>query len=189
MVRKNLITWNSTVFGHIDRNIASLEDEIHNWDTISNERSLSEVEITNRREAEQNLWLWLKRKETFWAQNSKAKWLKEGDKNTKFFHILASIRKRKNTINTLFSNGKIFDDPAGIHKEAVSYFKNIFREPYKSRPHFEGLEFRKLNNDQATKLIAPFSHEEIDRAVKECSSNKAPGPDDLISDLSGKPGM
>ncbi|XP_057251529.1 uncharacterized protein LOC130591734 [Beta vulgaris subsp. vulgaris] len=58
------------------------------------------------------LWGWMKRKELLWAQKSRAKWVKEGDKNTKYFHALASIRKRKNYITSLFTNGCVISDPA-----------------------------------------------------------------------------
>ena len=71
----------------------------------------------------------------------------------------------------------MFDNPAGIHKEAVSYFKNIFKEPHRSRPTFEGLNFRKLSPEQSELLTAPFSRDEIDEAVFSCNSQKSPGPD------------
>ena len=175
--KKRLKEWNSSEFGHIDSQIHALEEKIHELDMLSNDRALSENEIGERKDAQYNLWTWLRRKETFWAQNSRSKWLKDGDKNTKYFHALASIRKRKNCITALSTNGLLIDNPAGIQKEAVNFFKGIFHEEYSNRPFFEGLNFKTLSSSQVADLISPFTWEEIDEAVDSCNAQKAPGPD------------
>lgn len=132
-----------------------------------------------RRNAQLELWEWYKRKESFWAQKSRAQWLKEGDKNTRFFHTLATIRKRKNSIESITHNGSTFTKPSEIKKASVDFFKSLFTEHHKNRPTFLNLNFTKLNHDQACNLILPFSDSEIDEVVSSCASDKAPGPDGL----------
>ncbi|KAK2641312.1 hypothetical protein Ddye_023075 [Dipteronia dyeriana] len=55
------------------------------------------------------LWMELRKEEQLWRQKSRVSWLKEGDKNSKFFHCLANGRKRRNFISEIsFGNGKVF---------------------------------------------------------------------------------
>lgn len=104
-------------------------------------------------------------------------WLKNGDRNSKFFHAIASNRRRKNAILSIEIDGQTCEDPSRIKSEAASFFKGIFIEEFQKRPTFENLQFNQLSADQAANLIKPFSYEEIEEAVKSCSSDKAPGSD------------
>lgn len=90
---------------------------------------------------------------------------------------MASIRRRKNRFNSLVINGAHTSDLVGLKAGAVKYFKEIFEEEYPTRPYFEGLEFRKLCQQNSEMLISPFTSEEIDKAVASCDSQKSPGPD------------
>lgn len=133
--------------------------------------------MEEKRKAHTDLWAWMKRKEMYWAQNSKISWLKDGDRNTKFFHIIASNKRRKNSIASIEVNGVCNDDIEKIKKEASNFFKNIFKEEYHNRPTFDGLEFKALSPEQAASLILPFLNDEIDNAISSCDSDKASGPD------------
>lgn len=75
-VKERLKSWNKSEFGLIDDNIRKLEDKIQNIDSVANSRSLEDHELQERNVAQVNLWTWLKRKESYWAQNSRSKWLK-----------------------------------------------------------------------------------------------------------------
>src|SRR3954471_11036721 len=61
-------------------------------------RSGREIKITDRLVELYN------REETLWWQRSRIEWLVGGDKNSKFFHIRASMRRRKNLIKNLKNN-------------------------------------------------------------------------------------
>lgn len=176
-VKKTLKQWNRDDFGNIDMNIVKLGDLIQKYDDIANQRELTTEELEERQKSHTDLWMWMKRRELYWAQNSRISWLKDGDRNTKFFHVIASNRRRKNTIQSIDVNGATIDDPGRIKNEAVSFFKGIFKEECFNRPTFEGLDFNKLSQAQAAALIEPFSNDEIDNAVSSCDSDKAPGPD------------
>jgi hypothetical protein len=49
----------------------------------------------------------LVQEETYWRQRAKMHWLKEGDLNTKFFHMTASARQRKKKIEKLVNEEHI----------------------------------------------------------------------------------
>lgn len=60
-----------------------------------------EVGIWQYGEARWNYLRLLEKKEIFWRQRAKQFWLRDGDKNTRFFHRYASVRKAHNKIKRL----------------------------------------------------------------------------------------
>lgn len=152
-VKKRLIAWNKVEFGKIHEKIEELEDNIQELDRKADEKSLEEIEISSRKQLQMELWQWLKTRESYWAQNSWSQWLKEGDKNTKYFHAIATMRRRQNSIEQICVGDSIIEDPVSIKKEAVNFFSKIFKEDFSSRPTFKGLEFKRLNAIQAQTLV------------------------------------
>jgi len=50
--------------------------------------------------------LWLAKKNAFWRQRAKTHRFKDGDTNSKFFHAVASTRKKHNKISKLEDDGR-----------------------------------------------------------------------------------
>ena len=71
----------------------------------------------------------LLREEMFWHQKSREIWLKEVDRNTKFFHIFVKGKRALNKIHTIqVADGEIITDQNRIFNEVVRYFSEVLRK-------------------------------------------------------------
>lgn len=165
------------VFGNIESNILRLESLIHSWDEQAQTRNLLDDDLKSRSETQAELWTWLRRKELYWSQHSRVQWLKYRDRNSKYFHVVASMRRQRNSLHSIKFKGSSLSQPDEIKKAAVHFYKDLFSEECRSRPIIDNLGFNKLTPAQFELLIAPFDLDEIDRAVASCNSSKSPGPD------------
>ena len=67
------------------------------------------------------------REEIMWRQRARIEWLALGDKNTKFFHMRASLRRKKNMIKALENSlGVLLDDPADLRAMANAFYRSLY---------------------------------------------------------------
>lgn len=59
----------------------------------------------------------------YWFQMSRTKAITEKDKNTKYFHLIASLRKSKKILGKLKVEGGMVRNPRIIKNELVNFFK------------------------------------------------------------------
>ncbi|XP_071727256.1 uncharacterized protein [Rutidosis leptorrhynchoides] len=112
-------------------------------------------------------------------QKSRVKWDIEGDENSKFFHCSLKRKRKQQHIHGLMINGIWVTDPATIKMKFLDYFSAKF-ERKQSTVHFEPVNpLRSLSAEDSSFLEADFGEDEIKKAVWECGSSKAPGPDGL----------
>lgn len=176
-LKAHLKRWNCEVFGNIDEKLKQAEDELHEWDLIAEGRNLQDAEIKKRVEIRKLVWDLSKKKEWLWLQKSRRVWAENGDKNTRFFHLMTTKRQRKNLLNSVTVNGVIHDEPGMIKQAVASHFKYLFTEDWKSRPKSSGLFDSISPTDSSELLEAEFLEDEIWEAIKDCEGNKAPRPD------------
>ena len=69
----------------------------------------------------------MRHEEKYWAQKAHCKWLKEGDKNTAFFHNTVKQRRQQNHIQAIKdSNGVRKHDVQDTCSVGVEFFKSLF---------------------------------------------------------------
>lgn len=108
--------------------------------------------------------------ETLWRQKSRVKWLKDGEKNTKFFHKTTVQRRMNNNISHIKNDqGSRIETHEGIEEEFLNYFKQVHQEPNIDRT--EAIDkFTKhipklITEDHILLLLKPTSLQEVEIVV------------------------
>ena len=102
---------------------------------------------------------------TFWKQWAKQFWLAAGDANTRYFHSMASSKKRRNKISRLKDNFRVWHDSAkAVERLMENYFHALYTsEGCSDNGCLEAITPLISVADNAF-LIAPFSEVDIKEA-------------------------
>ena len=142
-------------------------------------RKLFLEEFDERVKARDDYKKWFLLEEVSWRQKSRELWLKEGDRNTGFFHKMANLHKRRNAINKIRVNGNWLTDDNAIQKGFVNTFKKLLFELGGWRPTFPNIPMEVLGAEDSGRLEDRFSEKEVFAAISGLNGEKAPGPDDF----------
>ena len=106
-------------------------------------------------------------------------WLTHGDKNTYFFHLRASRRRRKNKIKALLRDDGSLTEETGEMEEMVnSFYVNLYTsEGVHDMERVIGTVPRKVTDDMNAQLNAPYSQQEVKDPLFHMFPMKSPGPD------------
>jgi hypothetical protein len=171
---RGLLRWGRKDMGEAEKVI---EQKTKQLESLQCERTVPEMEKI--KDLQKELQLLLAKEEIKWKQKSKVAWLKEGDKNTKYFHACATQRKFKNAIdNIIDEQGRVWESKEEVERVFVDYYKNLFTSEAQIDPAIclDELECR-VSNEMNEVLMHNFSIDEVATALKQMSPHKAPGPD------------
>ncbi|XP_042481873.1 uncharacterized protein LOC122062313 [Macadamia integrifolia] len=113
------------------------------------------------------------------AEKAKLRWIKEGDCNSKFFHLSVKLRRAKNQITTLRKeNGSWVSNQSDIASYSSEFYQR-FHEATETIIHNDLLENipRVLEEDDVAVLEFVPSRDEIKQAVWDLDPASSPGPD------------
>jgi hypothetical protein len=136
---------------------------------------------TNRHNARKDFNDLLAMEESYWKQRSRVSWLKEGDRNTQFFHASAYQRKQKNEIKSLQDcHGNLVTRRDTMVQIVEDYFRGIYHTSSPSNiDQVVQLVETKVTTDMNNTLLLPFAGEEMRTALFQMNQSKAPGSDGM----------
>ena len=117
---------------------------------------------------------------------SKARWVENGEKNSKYFANLEKRNFQSRIIHKLNVDGKLITDPNNILKEEMKYYENLYEkiEAQSSNYDFFPENFdQKLENENRNKCEGLITEEECLSALKSMPNNKSPGSDGITTEF------
>lgn len=151
-----LKSWSRSKFGTFNAFKKDCLDRIMAIDDMEEVRALSVEERELRGILKMDFQKESLKEEVFWRQRSRINWLKEGDRNTKFFHKVASDRKFHNQIKGLMIDSNWVEDREVIKLEIPNYFAHLYKEDCAFRPYLDGLEFDFISSLDLESLERPL---------------------------------
>nr|AIK35195.1 LINE-type retrotransposon LIb DNA [Ipomoea batatas] len=180
MVAQKSSQWNRQVFGNIFRRKKDLETRIQkiqrrvNFATSNDLQQLERHLITDFNEV-------LDQEEAFWFQKSRMDWIKDGDRNTRFYHNSALIRRNRNRIRFLKVNGAWTDDAHTLSNHITDFFSSLFCrcDVADESTLIPVPQTHIISSTQAAWLIHPASLDEVRKATFGIKKYGSPGPDGI----------
>ncbi|KAL2253455.1 UNVERIFIED_CONTAM: Retrovirus-related Pol polyprotein from type-2 retrotransposable element R2DM [Sesamum indicum] len=120
----------------------------------------------------------------FFYQKAKIHHLKEGDRNTKFFHDMVKRNVSRNSIGAITrADGTVITAAEDIAQEFVDYYTSLLGTEAHTLPVDDGVfEWGPLLTPEHTmELCRAVTPLEVKDAIFHISDNKAPGPDGYSS--------
>ncbi|GAU39014.1 hypothetical protein TSUD_378900 [Trifolium subterraneum] len=136
------------------------------------------TEIARFQEAQKQHAKFLVQEEAFWRQRAKMNWLKDGDLNTKFFHMSATTRAKVKKIEKLKNDeNEVITGQQNLCEVARRYFQELFKPKGGAQEPVLSLITPRVSEEDNERLSAPISKEELRLALFQMHPDKSPGPD------------
>ncbi|KAJ3690445.1 hypothetical protein LUZ61_019609 [Rhynchospora tenuis] len=173
--------WNKEVFKRPNLTLQNAKTLIVLLDAVEERRPLAPLEFLLRIKLREKAFEIANVLELRWHQRARSRWLSSGDQNTRYFHAIASAKRKNKSVSTLIVDGRATENPAQIEQAFSSFYKNLFGTVVNVSPCNLATLYEP-NTDLAV-LDVPFTECEVHHAVMRLSNNKASGPDGMPNEI------
>ncbi|KAJ3676138.1 hypothetical protein LUZ60_003550 [Juncus effusus] len=179
--RNALQSWAKNELGNQNTQLANAKNVLKHLDTTEESRALSSDELKFRIELRKSIHQTANQLEIRWQQRASCNWLKLGDKNTKYFHAVASARRMRNAIYSLNVNDTIITDQKVIKQTFLHAYKLSLGAPSASTSNVDlsRLVDSCTSTVDFSTLCREFGSDEIKKVINNLQKGKSSGPDGL----------
>ena len=144
-------------------------------DTFLKRKKMQEAEMRHVMDRMDEI---LYREEMMWLQRARVDWLKEGDMNTKFFHLRSVWRSCKNKIKRLRKvDGNWCTNGNELAQLATDFFGDLYKRDTSLDPAILLNLLDTVVTEETNESLCRQFSEEISDALFQIGPLKAPGPD------------
>lgn len=187
-IKENLKKWNKETFGNIMKEKLHLEAQIGEIQIRAMQNGYSDEERNKEGKLIKELTQREKQEEILWRQKSRQMLLKEGDRNTRFFHKETIANRQQNRISKLkTATGQIVERQENIEGNLVQFYSDPLQEMEETQEedikaitrHIPSL----VTQEHNIMLKRKIEHMEVEEAVFQMEKGKAPGLDGFTIDF------
>lgn len=172
-------TWNKQIFGNIFQNTSLAIKEVDTAKKLFFEDP-SSPNLINMNRANIVLIIALNVEDTYWKQKCSIKWLKDGERNTKFFHNFVKGRRTRNLIHSISDSDLVVvgDD---LVSSGCNFFQNLLQNQHPTttgNPSLidDAILLQRTDNTQQPLIPRP-SMDQIFLAISSLNPSSSGGSD------------
>ncbi|KAK1319191.1 hypothetical protein QJS10_CPB04g01081 [Acorus calamus] len=168
-LQERLRGWNRRRVGDLPQRVQQAQNTLDKL-MIEEQRSNSDFDYcVQLRQATNHLTALERQLEIFWAQRARQAWVREGVRNTRYFHQKVLRRRSRNRLEILRTeSGELLHGDINVKSYVVKYFEDHWRSRVDSVSQIPPeLIRRHLSSEMAEELVKPFTDEEIELGLEQ----------------------
>nr|XP_027064499.1 uncharacterized protein LOC113690699 [Coffea arabica] len=183
-VKQALKGWSRDSFGDIFKAVKEAERAVQEAEVAQEQDSSDSVQRALN-VARERLRVTLVVEEGFWKQKARVRWLKDGDRNTKYFHAVVAERRSRAIIHRIRGpTGAWVESEDLIGKEAIGFFQGLFTaEAPPSTYEFLNTIPRLVTDQDNSGLMEPPTLEDVKKVIFSMDSESVVGPDGFTGEF------